>query len=222
VVAPQAKRACSKMLIEEHSLSERRACQLVGANRATVRYRNQKEPEEELRQEIKELAMKNRRYGYRRIYLLLRRMGKKINHKKVYRLYRNLGLKVLKRGVRKRAIGDRKVEMLITRANQCWSLDFVHDSVSNGKKIRILTVIDTYTRESLKIEVASSLNGQAVLRALEEIIEDRGKPEMILSDNGTEFTSNKVLHWQQEQKVRWGIYRTRKTSPEWEHRKLQW
>jgi len=147
--------------------------------------------------------MKHRRYGYRRIYLVLRRRGKKINHKTVYRIYRELGLKVLKRGGRKRAVGDRKIQRLITKANQCWSLDFVHDSLASGRKLRLLTVMDIYTRESLKIEVEYSLNGQSVLRALEEIIQERGSPEQILSDNGTEFTSNKVIFWQKEQKIRW-------------------
>ena len=191
------------MLTEEHRLSERRACRLVGANRATVRYESRKAPDQDLEQAIKEIAMKNRRYGYRRIHVLLKRSGQKINHKKVYRLYRALGLKVLKRGGRKRAIGDRKVTRLITRANQCWALDFVHDTLSNGRKLKLLTVIDTYTRESLKIEVEHSLNGESVVRAFDEIIEQRGKPEMILSDNGTEFTSNKVVKWQKEQGVKW-------------------
>lgn len=203
MVALQAKRACSKVLITEYRLSERRACQLVGANRSTVRYKGHRDSQETMKQEIKEIAMKYRRYGYRRVYLVLKRRGKKINHKTVYRLYREMGLKVLKRGGRKRAIGDRKIQRLLTRANQCWALDFVHDSLSNGRKLRLLTVIDVYTRESLKVEVDYSLNGQSVLRALEEIIDLKGKPEVILSDNGTEFTSNRVTHWQKEQKIQW-------------------
>ena len=203
MVAPQARRACSKMLIKEHRLSERRACRLVGANRSTVRYESQKAPNQDLEQAIKEIAMKNRRYGYRRIHVLLNKSSWKVNHKKVYRLYRALGLKVLKRGGKKRAIGDRKVTRLITRANQCWALDFVHNTLSNGRKLKLLTVIDTYTRESLKIEVEHSLNGESVLRALEDVIQQRGKPEMILSDNGTEFTSNKAIHWQKEEGIKW-------------------
>ena len=147
--------------------------------------------------------MKNRRYGYRRIYQLMKRAGKKTNHKKVYRLYRELGLKVLKRGGRKRAIGERKVYRLITKANQCWALDFVNDALANGRRIRLLTIVDTYTRESLKIGVEHSLNGQSVLDMFEEIISEWGKPEVILSDNGTEFTSNKVTRWQKEATICW-------------------
>jgi len=105
-------------------------------------------------------------------------------------LWIRMGLKVLKRGGRKRAVGDRKVENVITKPNQCWALDFVHDSLANGKAIRLLTVQDVCTKECLKIKVNTSLGGQSVLEALEEIIEERGHLEMILSDNGTEFTSN--------------------------------
>ena len=152
---------------------------------------------------MKEMAMKNRRYGYRRIHVLLKRSGQKVNHKKVYRLYRALGLKVLKRGGRKRAIGERKITRLITGANQCWAVDFVHDTLSNGRKLKLLAIIDTYTRESLKIKVEYSLSGESVINAFDEIIQERGKPRMILSDNGTEFTSNKVFSWQKEREIKW-------------------
>ena len=135
--------------------------------------------------------------------MLLKRAGRKINHKKVYRIYKELGLKVIKRGGRKRATGARKVERLITGMNQCWALDFVHDSLSNGRKLRLLTILDVFTKESLKIVVDTSLNGKSVIKALDEIIDERGKPERVLSDNGTEFTSNKVIEWQTEKKVEW-------------------
>lgn len=203
MVAPQAKRACVHMLMREHKLSERRACHLAGAQRATVRYQTQKVPEEELKEQIKEIAMNHRRYGYRRVYQLLKRAGREINHKKVYRIYKELGLKVLKRGGRKRATGERKVHRLITRANQCWALDFVSDALANGRKIRLLTVVDVHTRESLKIAVEYSLNGRTVLEVLEELIKERGKPAVILSDNGTEFTSNRVTRWQKETEINW-------------------
>lgn len=191
------------MLMHEHVLSERHACSLVGANRSTVRYQMHKGSEKELKEQIKKIAMNHRRYGYRRIHQLLKRARREINHKKVYRLYKELGLKVLRRGGRKRATGERKVHRLITRANQCWALDFVSDALANGRKIRLLTVVDVHTRESLKIAVDYSLNGESVLSLLEELLRERGKPEIILSDNGTEFTSNKVTRWQKEKKISW-------------------
>ena len=203
MVAPPAKKVCVVHLIEKHALSERHACLLVGANRTSVRYRSHRDSEEELKEQIKKIALKHRRFGYRRIHLLLKRAGKGFNHKRIYRLYKILGLKVIKRGGRKRAVGDRKVIRLITKANQCWALDFVHDSLACGRKLRLLTIIDVYTRESLKIVVNTSLNGQSVLEALNELFEERCKPETILSDNGTEFTSNKVIGWQKEQGIRW-------------------
>jgi putative transposase len=203
VVAPQAKKACSQYLVEEHKISERRACQLVGAYRALVRYRSRKSDDTKLVERIKAIAFEKRRYGYRRIHTMLKREGIAVNHKKVYRLYSACGLKVRKRAGRKRALGLRGSHLKATRPNQKWSLDFVHDALANGRKIRLLTIIDEYTRECLKIEVDTSLNGRRVKQALEELIARRGKPEMIMSDNGTEFTSNGMLQWKEERKVNW-------------------
>jgi len=190
-------------MVEAHGRSERRACQLVGANRASIRYVSHKSEEELLRERITAIAHEKRRYGYRRIHVLLKREGVCINHKKLFRIYKKLGLKVLKRGGRKRALGTRMITMALTRRNQEWSLDFVHDVLANGRRIRMLTVVDNFTRESIKIAVDTSLNGQRVCAELEQVIEARGKPERILSDNGTEFTSMAILRWCQEQGIRW-------------------
>lgn len=203
MVAPQAKRACSYYLVQEHKISERRACQLVGAQRSLVRYRSKKADDTKLIERIKEIAFEKRRFGYRRIHVLLKREGVRINHKKVYRLYSACGLKVRKRAGRKRALGIRGSYLKATRPNEKWSLDFVHDALANGRKIRLLTIIDEFTRECLKIEVDTSLNGRRVQQALEKLIEGRGKPEMIMSDNGTEFTSNGMLNWIEERKLNW-------------------
>jgi putative transposase len=135
--------------------------------------------------------------------MLLKREGMQINHKKLFRIYQRLGLKVLKRGGRKRALGQRVVPMPLTRINQEWSLDFVHDALANGRRIRLLTIVDDFTRESLKIVVDTSLNGHRVRDELEKIIEDRGMPDRILSDNGTEFTSTAILKWCHEKGVKW-------------------
>ena len=190
-------------MVEAHGRSERRACQLVGANRASIRYESRRPEEGLLREKITSIAHEKRRYGYRRIHALLRREGININHKKLFRIYKELGLKVLKRGGRKRALGTRVIAMELTRANQEWSLDFVHDVLANGRRIRMLTVVDNFTRESIRIAVDTSLNGRRVCEELEQVIEVRGKPDRILSDNGTEFTSMALLKWGQEQRIRW-------------------
>ena len=135
--------------------------------------------------------------------MLLKRDGVQINHKKLFRIYKELGLKVLKRGGRKKALGQRVVPMPLHRINQEWSLDFVHDALADGRRIRMLTVVDDFSRESLKIIVETSLNGRRVRDELEDLMRTRGVPERILSDNGTEFTSNTILQWCHEKNVRW-------------------
>jgi len=203
VVTPQAKKASSTWLMEKHKLSQRRACKLVGVQRATARYQSRKPDESELIDKIKSIAYEKRRFGYRRIYVLLRREKILVNHKKVFRLYKACGLKVMKRGRKKRALGVRGRAFRATRPNQNWSLDFVHDALSDGRKIRLLTIIDEFTRECLQIAVDTSLSGRRVSQELEQLIEQRGKPEMIKSDNGTEFTSNAILRWSKDLNIHW-------------------
>jgi len=183
-------------------MSERRACRLVGQSRSVKRYQSLK-AEDGMAEKVKQIAYENRRYGYRRIHLCLQREGVKVNHKKIYRIYSCLGLKVAKRKNRRKALGERKVEILITKPNQRWALDFVHDALADGRRIRLLPIIDVYTRQCLKIVVETSLSGKGVLKALEEAKEEYGVPEEIISDNGTEFTSNAVLRWCNESKQAW-------------------
>ena len=202
MVTPEAKRACSKA-IQEHGISERRACKLAGVNRSTVSYEALESKDEELKKSIKEIALEKRRFGYRRIHMVLKRRGEKANHKKIFRIYQQLGLKVLKRGGRKRALGVRLVREKATRANQRWALDFVSDALVTGRKIRLLTVIDEYSRKCLGIVVDTSLSGSRVARELDKMMEEYGKPEGVLSDNGTEFTSHAILQWSMARKVDW-------------------
>jgi len=199
-VTPQAKKTCVMAIAEKHSLSERRACRLVGAHRSVTRYQLKRSDDQELKGQIKQIACDRRRFGYRRITMVLRRAGQIVNHKRVYRLYRSLGLKIRKRPARKRAIGG-ITPLPISRPNEQWALDFVHDRLATGQAIRLLTVIDCFTRESLCIHVAGSIRGQTVTEILEEIAHKRGFPNRILSDNGTEFTSNAVLKWTHDKKV---------------------
>lgn len=203
MVTPGAKRACCKAVIEDYGFSERKACRLVGAHRTAIRYSTKKLEEFLLKEKIITVAHAKRRYGYRRIHMMLKRDGICINHKKLFRIYKELGLKVLKRGGRKKALGQRVVRIPLTRVNQEWSLDFVHDALSNGRRIRILTIVDDFSRESLKMVVDTSLNGVRVRDELTELLETRGMPERILSDNGTEFTSTAILKWCHERGVRW-------------------
>jgi len=141
VVTPKAKRACSEILVKEHKMSERRACRLVGQSRSVKRYRCVKN-DESMAEKIKKIAYEKKRYGYRRIHVLMQREKTKVNHKKVYRIYTQLGLKVAKRKNRRKAVGKRRVETFITRPRQRWALDFVHNALANGRKIRILPIID--------------------------------------------------------------------------------
>lgn len=134
---------------------------------------------------------------------MLKKQGEKANHKLIWKLYKQAGLKVAKRGGRKRAIGVRLKKEKATRANQRWSLDFVADSLANGKRIRLLNIVDDYTRECLKIIVDTSLNGERVARELSELLVERGKPDEIISDNGTEFTSQAILKWSLKQEIGW-------------------
>lgn len=190
------------MLVTTHKMSERRACRLVGQSRSVKRYRSVKN-EEIIAEKVQTIAYEKRRYGYRRIHMILKREGVKINHKKLYRIYSQLGLKVKKRKSRRKALRERKVEVLITRANQRWALDFVSDALSDGRRIRLLPIIDVYTRQCLKLVVDTSLSSKRVIMALEEVIEELGPPEEIVSDNGTEFTANAIMQWCRQKKLSW-------------------
>lgn len=135
--------------------------------------------------------------------MVLRRQGTQVNHKKIYRLYTKLGLKVAKRPSRKRAVGTRRTSAAAIRPNQRWVLDFMQDRLADGRRFRLMTIVDAFTRESLAIRAAFSLRGRDVVACLDDLISERGCPEFIQSDNGTEFTSNHVLKWADERGVAW-------------------
>ena len=189
--------------IEEKCYSQRRACGLIGLDPKTYRYASRRPDDAAVRTRLKELALERRRFGYRRLHILLRREGIELNHKKLFRLYREEKLAVRRRGGRKRAMGTRRpLEMPLT-PNQRWSLDFVSDQMTDGRRFRILTVIDNCTRECLALVADTSLSGRRVARELDAIIAQRGRPDMIVSDNGTEYTSNAILGWADESGVGW-------------------
>ena len=203
MVTPAAKREAVAHLVETYEVSERRACRLIRADRKTVRYRSRRPRDEELRRRLRELAAEQRRFGYRRLHVLLRGEGHLVNRKKTQRLYREEGLTVRKRKGRKRAGGSRAPILIEVRPNARWSVDFVHDQLSDGRRFRILNVIDDVTKECLAVIADTSISGRRVARELDAVVAWRGRPDLIVSDHGTEFTSNAMLAWSQERQITW-------------------
>ncbi len=195
MVTPAAHREAVAHLRSVHEMSERRACRVLGVDRASVRYQATRPDDGVLRDRLKALAQERRRFGYRRLHVMLRREGHAVNRKRIQRIYREEKLMVRRRGGRKRAMGTRRPLEIPMVANQRWSLDFVSDQMTDGRRFRILTVIDNCTRECLALVADTSLSGGRVARELDAIILRRGRPETIISDNGTEYTSNAILGW---------------------------
>jgi transposase InsO family protein len=185
------------------ALSERRACSIIGADRKTIRYRSRRPPETGLRARLRELANERRRFGYRRLFILLRREGEPSGVNRIYRLYREEGLTVRKRRARRRAVGMRAPMLVEAKLNARWSLDFVHDQMANGRRFRVLNIVDDVTRECLAAIPDTSISGRRVARELTALIGQRGKPGMIVSDNGTELTSNAIFSWAKDHAVDW-------------------
>jgi putative transposase len=190
--------------ITDKGYSQRRACELVGMAPKTYRYVFCRPDDGDVRARLRALAGERRRFGYRRLHILLARQGVRLNHKRLLRIYREERLGVRKRGGRKRALGTRSPMTLPQAENQRWSLDFVTDALSSGRRFRVLAVVDDFTRECLGLVVDTSLSGVRVGRELDRIAELRGRyPAMIVSDNGTELTSHAILRWQEERSVLW-------------------
>ena len=203
MVEPVAKREAVAHLRGALEMSERRACSIVAADRTMIRYRSRRPPETELRSRLRALANQRRRFGYRRLFILLRREGEPSGINRIYRLYREEGLTVRKRRARRRAVGTRTPILVEAKANARWSLDFVHDQFALGRRFRVLNIVDDVTRECLAAIPDTSISGRRVARELTMLIETRGKPGMIVSDHGTEFTSNAILGWATDHRVEW-------------------
>ena len=185
-----------------HDISQRGACRLTGVDPKTVR-RARVPDNPEIRQRMRELAATRRRFGYRRIGLMLEREGVKMNHKKLRRLYAEENLQVKRRRGRKRAQGTRAPMVLPSGPGQRWSLDFVSDVFGASRRFRILAVIDDFSRECLALIADTSLSGARVARELDLLIAHHGQPRTIVSDNGCELTSSKILEWQNRTGVNW-------------------
>lgn len=193
---PARKRELVDWVCTAYGTALRRACRLVNISRSLYGHRSRRSSQEGLRHRMRELAQARPRYGYRRVHVLLRREGWRINLKRVRRLYRLEGLQLryrLRR--RKHASLHRGIPPAASRAHERWSMDFVHDALSDGRAFRVLTVVDQWIRWSPILEVAQSMSGQCVGQALDRAIAQHGKPKVITVDNGTEFTSRALDEW---------------------------
>lgn len=184
---------------QKFAFTERRGCRLLLVPVSSYRYKPSQN-DDGLRNRLIALAREKPRFGYRRLHVLLGREGEQVNHKRVHRIYREAGL-ALRRKRRKHCVRSSTPLGIYTAANQEWALDFVHDAVASGRSIRVLTVIDAYTRESLATEVDTSFAGLRVTRVLDQIIAERGQPRAIRCDNGPELTSRHFLAWALDRKI---------------------
>lgn len=188
-------------MIATHGLSERRACGLVEITRRSFHRAPSPDRNAQLRKRLRALAEERRRWGCPRLHRMLRREGFTVNHKRVERIYREEGLSLRRRQKRKRLSHPRVARAMPTAANQIWAMDFIHDNLWSGRRYRALAVIDHWSRESLAIEVDVSLTGERVKRVLERLRASRGLPEVILTDNGPEFTGRVLDQWASDNRV---------------------
>jgi putative transposase len=186
-----------------HELSQRRACGLLGITRRAYRFKAGKDYDQELRQRLRALAEEKRRWGCPLLYQMLKREGFKVNHKRVERLYREEGLSLRRRRRRKNLSHVRAVSEPPDGANQTWAVDFVHDTLADGRCFRVLTIVDQWSRESPALEADLSLTGERVAMVFSRLGETRGLPAVIQSDNGSEFSSRRLDQWAYEHGVRW-------------------
>lgn len=193
---PAQFREYGKLLQICYTVSERRVCQLLSCPRSTYRRKSIRDGQAALRMRIRDMAYARVSYGYRRIHILLKREGYQVNHKRVYRLYKLEGLGMRPKRRRRHVTGCRRMERVTaTHPNECWSMDFMSDELYNGQRIRLLTLVDNFTRESLAIEVDCHLGGELVAERLSLVSQERGRPKKIMMDNGPEFTSKKLDQW---------------------------
>jgi putative transposase len=192
-------------------------------SRSAYRYQSVARDSSALQMRMKEITQTRVHYGYRRVHVLLQREGFKDNHKRVYRLYRAQGLSLRhKRPRRNKAAQLRQPHRQANRVNEIWSMDFVADNLFDGRKLRMLTVLDCYTRESLAIHVGQSLKGEDVVQVLKAIVNTRGKPAIIKTDNGSEFVGKVMDKWAYEQGIENGLEPPGQADRQRHGRKLQW
>jgi putative transposase len=202
MVSPAARREIACWLQGTFKVSERRACCVSGCGRSTRRYQRKRSVNPALVARLRALAYARPRFGYRRLAVLLRQEGHEVGIKRVYRLYQREGLAMKRRKPKRVRRGERMPLPQATGPNQRWSMDFVHDQLANGRRLRMLNIVDDFTRECVAIEVDVSLSGVRVARVLDHLAGTRGLPKVITCDNGTEFTSKALQAWAQRHDVR--------------------
>jgi putative transposase len=197
MVSPAQRRAAVRWAQETYRLSARRACRVFGTSRRLIWYRSVRPVDAHIRRRLHELAAVRLTFGYKRLHVFLRREGLRINVKKVYRLYCEEGLQLKPRRRRRRkAATVRMPRATVTRPNERWAMDFMHDVLADGRSIRVFTLIDVFTRECIALEAAPQYKGTDVARILSETRTRRGGlPSIVQCDNGTEFTSTALDHW---------------------------
>jgi len=209
---PAKRRELVRRLRQAYQLSEKRACGLMRITRWSNRYQSRRDPQTELRIRLRDLAATRIRYGYRRLTVMLRREGWRVNTKRVYRLYREEALQVR---TKKRVKSGAQVRITLPEAtfvNQRWSMDFVSERLADGRWFRILTILDQYTRESLCTYADRSQTGEKVAEQLQRLIDLRGAPESITSDNGSEFTGKAMDVWAHQAGVKLNFIRPGKPT----------
>ena len=195
-MTPSRRREVVRHLRSSYDVSERRACGVIGFARSSQRYRSVADPQTELRMRLRELAASRVRYGYRRLWLLLRREGFTVNHKRVYRLYREEGLAIRTKTPRRRRASRYRAERPQARAaNEVWAMDFMSDALFNGRRFRLLNVVDTHHREALAMVPRVSFRAFSVVEVLDRLKRERGAPLTIRCDNGPEFVSRALDQW---------------------------
>ncbi len=183
-------------LRERYRVSERRACKVVQIQRNSYRYQSTKDPQVALRMRLKDLAETRVRYGYRRLTILLNREGWRVNHKRIHRLYLEENLMIRRKTPRRRVSAKIRMDTLqVTGPNQCWAMDFVSESLYDGRTFRIFTLVDHFSRESLAADAGQNFTGERVVKILDRVAAQRGYPQRIRMDNGPEFTSKALDKW---------------------------
>ncbi len=199
---PARLKGLADELIKEYRVSVRRACNVVLLHRSGWYYASKARDSSVIRKRINEIAQVRIRYGYWRIFILLRREGWLDNHKRVYRIYKEEGLNLRsKRPKRNKAASHRLERLQLAGINECWSMDFVADQLFDGKKFRALTVVDNFSRMCLSIHIGKSLKGEDVVAVMERFKQEQGTPKRIQVDNGSEFISKALDKWAYENKV---------------------